>query len=143
MAKPVLHRIQIVLAIALGIPFIMIGLEHFIRPAPFDAIVPAYLGFPRFWTLASGVVEVLLGIGIMLPPWRRWAALFLAVFLVCVYPANLNMWLNDIPFNGQVLSHKAHVLRLFIQLLLICLALWLADWRKGAASKATVISNED
>ena len=64
MAKPVLHRIQIVLAIALGIPFIMIGLEHFIRPAPFDAIVPAYLGFPRFWTLASGVVEVLLGIGI-------------------------------------------------------------------------------
>ena len=143
MTKPVLHRIRIVLAIALGIPFIMIGVEHFLRPAPFDAIVPAYLGFPRFWTLASGVVEVLLGIGIMLPPCRRWAALCLAVFLVCVYPANLNMWLNDIPFNGHVLSHKAHLLRLFIQLLLICLALWLADWRKGPTRKAAVISNED
>ena len=143
MTKPALHRIRIVLAIALGIPFIMIGVEHFLRPVPFDAIVPAYLGFPRFWTLASGVVEVLLGIGIMLPPCRRWAALFLAVFLVCVYPANLNMWLNDIPFNGQVLSQKTHVLRLFIQLLLIYLALWLADWRKESTPKAAVISNED
>ena len=143
MTNLVLHRIRIVLAIALGIPFIMIGVEHFLSPAPFDAIVPAYLGFPRFWTLASGVVEVLLGIGIMLPPCRRWAALCLAVFLVCVYPANLNMWLNDIPFNGHELSYKAHLLRLFIQLLLICLALWLADWRKGSTRKAAVISNED
>ena len=143
MTNLVLHRIRIVLAIALGIPFIMIGVEHFLRPAPFDTIVPAYLGFPRFWTLASGIAEVLLGIGIMLPPCRRWAALCLAVFLVCVYPANLNMWLNDIPFNGHVLSHKAHLLRLFIQLLLICLALWLAGWCKGSTCKAAVISNED
>lgn len=143
MSNLVLHRIRIVLAIALGIPFIMIGVEHFLRPAPFDAIVPAYLGFPRFWTLASGITEVLLGIGIMLPPCRRLAALCLAVFLMCVYPANLNMWLNDIPFSGHVLSHKAHLLRLFIQLLLICLALWLADWRKGSTRKAAVITNED
>jgi len=47
MTKPALHRIRIVLAIALGIPFIMIGVEHFLRPAPFDTIVPAYLGFPH------------------------------------------------------------------------------------------------
>ena len=143
MSNLVLHRIRIVLAIALGIPFIMIGVEHFLRPAPFDAIVPAYLGFPRFWTLASGITEVLLGIGIMLPPCRRLAALCLAVFLMCVYPANLNMWLNDIPFNGHVLSHKAHLLRLFIQLLLICLALWLAHWRNGSTRKTAVITHDD
>jgi len=143
MTNLVLHRIRIALAIALGIPFIMIGLEHFIRPAPFDAIVPAYLGFPRFWTFASGIAEVLLGIGIMLPPCRRWAAICLAVFLVCVYPANLNMWLNDIPFNGQRLSQKVHVVRLFIQLILICLALWLADWRGRLDSKVAAMPNRD
>ena len=46
-------------AVILGVPFIFIGVEHFLRPELFDVIVPAYLGFPRFWTLASGVVPQL------------------------------------------------------------------------------------
>ena len=90
----------------LGIPFIWIGCDHFIRPEIFDPIVPNYLGFPRFWTLASGVIEILLGLGIMLPHSRRLAARFLTVFLVFVYFANLNMWLNNIPFNGAALSQN-------------------------------------
>ena len=94
----------------LGMPFVWIGCEHFINPEIFDSIVPNYLGFPRFWTLASGVVEILLGIGIMLPPSRRLAAWFLAIFLVFVYFANLNMWLNDIPFNGTALSQNGHII---------------------------------
>ena len=80
----------------LGIPFVWIGYEHFINPEIFDSIVPNYLGFPRFWTLASGVVEILLGIGIMLPPSRRLAARFLAIFLVFVYFANLKWSKSEI-----------------------------------------------
>ena len=110
-----------------GIPFIWIGCDHFIRPEIFDPIVPNYLGFPRFWTLASGVIEILLGLGIMLPPSRRLTARFLTGFLVCVYLANLNMWLNDIPFDGTVLSQNGHITRLVVQLVLICIGLWLAE----------------
>ena len=108
-------------------PFIWIGCDHFIRPEIFDPIVPNYLGFPRFWTLASGVIEILLGLGIMLPPSRRLTARFLTGFLVCVYLANLNMWLNDIPFNATVLSQNGHITRLVVQLVLICIGLWLAE----------------
>ena len=111
----------------LGIPFVWIGCAHFINPEIFDSIVPNYLGFPRFWTLASGVVEILLGIGIMLPPSRRLAARFLAIFLVFVYFANLNMWLNDIPFNAIVFSQNGHIIRLVVQLMLIFISLWLAE----------------
>ena len=110
-----------------GIPFIWIGCDHFIRPEIFDPIVPNYLGFPRFWTLASGVIEILLGLGIMLPHSRRLAARFLTVFLVFVYFANLNMWLNNIPFNGTALSQNDHIIRLVVQLALICICLWLAE----------------
>ena len=119
----------------LGMPFIWIGCDHFIRPEIFDLIVPNYLGFPRFWTIASGVFEILLGIGIMLPPCRRSTARFLTVFLVCVYLANLNMWLNDIPFNGTVLSQNGHIIRLLVQLVLICIGLWLAELIGGNTSR--------
>ena len=119
----------------LGIPFIWIGCDHFIRPEIFDLIVPHYLGFPRFWTMASGALEILLGTGIILPPFRRSTAHFLTVFLVCVYLANLNMWLNDIPFNGTALSQNAHIIRLLVQLVLICISLWLAELIGGNTSK--------
>ena len=71
----------------------------------------------------------------MLPSSRRLTARFLTVFLVCVYLANLNMWLNDIPFNGTVLSQNGHIIRLLVQLVLICIGLWLAELIGGNTSK--------
>ena len=111
----------------LGIPFVWIGYDHFVRPEIFDPIVPSYLGFPRFWTLSSGVLEILLGIGIMIPLSRRLAARLLTLFLFCVYLANLNMWLNDVPFNGNLLSSNGHLIRLLIQIVLILITLWIAE----------------
>ena len=119
----------------LGIPFVWIGYDHFVRPEIFDLIVPDYLGFPRFWTLASGVLEILLGIGIMVPFSRRLAARFLTVFLFFVYLANLNMWLNDVPFNGTLLTQNGHLVRLLVQILLIIMSLWLAELFVGKSNK--------
>lgn len=119
----------------LGIPFVWIGYDHFVKPEIFDPIVPSYLGFPRFWTLSSGVLEILLGIGIMIPFSRRLAARLLALFLFCVYLANLNMWLNDVPFNGTLLSSNGHLIRLLIQIVLILINLWLAELFLGKSSR--------
>ncbi len=119
----------------LGIPFVWIGYDHFVRPEIFDLIVPDYLGFPRFWTLASGLLEILLGIGIMVPFSRRLAARFLTVFLFFVYLANLNMWLNNVPFNGTLLTQNGHLVRLLVQILLIIISLWLAELFAGKSNK--------
>jgi uncharacterized membrane protein len=81
------------------------------------------------------VIEILLGLGIMLPSSRRLTARFLTVFLVCVYLANLNMWLNNIPFNAIVLSQNGHITRLVVQLVLICMGLWLAELIGGNTSR--------
>ena len=119
-------KFKTLVGIILGLSMIRIGSDHLIRPEIFDSIVPHYLGFPRFWTIASGVLEIILGIGMILPVYRQSAARYFTVFLVFVYLANLNMWLNGVPFNGTLLSLNGHIVRLLVQLILICIGLWLA-----------------
>ena len=69
-----------------------IGAGHFIRPKPFDTIVPPELpGSARFYTYASGVAEVGVGAMLLLPRTRRLGALAAAALYVAVFPANINM----------------------------------------------------
>jgi uncharacterized membrane protein len=47
----------------------------------------------------------------------------MALFLLAVYPANFYMWVNDVPFNGTKLTTNGHLVRFFVQFLLIVAAL--------------------
>jgi len=77
-------------ALALAVVLGAAGVAHFVAPDEFDAIVPHLLPGPdRFWTIVSGIVEVVLAVGILWPPTRRLAATLAAVFLVVVFPANI------------------------------------------------------
>lgn len=117
--------LRLLLAIGLGLAFARIGLLHFQNPESFEAIVPAYLGWPRFWNFTSGGLEIVLGIGLMLPPTRRWSARLLALLVLAMSLANLNMWLNDLPFNGTRLSTTGHLIRWSIQIVLLLALSWL------------------
>ena len=69
-----------------------IGVGHFVRPKPFDMIVPAELpGSARFYTYASGVAEVGVGTMLLMPRTRRTGALAAAALYLAVFPANINM----------------------------------------------------
>jgi uncharacterized membrane protein len=71
---------------------IAIGIGHFVRPKPFDAIVPAELpGSARFYTYASGVAEVGVATMLLIPRTRRTGALAAAALFLAVFPANINM----------------------------------------------------
>ena len=57
------------------------GATHFLRPEPYDDIVPESLpGSPRTWTTASGVAELTLAAAVALPATRRTGALLTAGF---------------------------------------------------------------
>jgi uncharacterized membrane protein len=65
---------------------------HFVNPSFFDAIVPPWVpGSERAATYASGVAEVLVGVGIVFARTRRLALWSAAALFVAVYPANLYM----------------------------------------------------
>ena len=94
----------------LGIFLIVTGSGHFLFPEPLDEIVPPVLPFdPRFWTYASGVAELLVGL-LLLMPIRKYlfginlklaGACSAFVLFLIVYPANIYMaidWL-DRPFS--------------------------------------------
>ena len=111
----------------LGLPFIGIGIQHFNDPELFNAIVPKYLGWPTFWTYSSGALEILLGLGIMIPFTRKVAAWLLVILVLLMSLANLNMWINDIPFEGKRLTTTGHVIRWIIQVMLLVVLLWLGE----------------
>ena len=120
----------------LGMAFVAIGIQHFRNPDPFEAIVPGYLGWPRFWNFASGGLEILLGLGLIVPFARRWSARFLILLVLAMSLANLNMWMNDVPFGGTRLSTAGHVVRGIAQIVLLTvLALLGGPWRRGASRR--------
>jgi uncharacterized membrane protein len=68
------------------------GIAHLAVPAPFDAIVPRSLaGPPRFWTVASGVAELVVAAAVAAPRTRRLGAAAAAGLFVGVFPANVKM----------------------------------------------------
>ena len=74
--------------------FIAAGLYHFIRPEFFMRIVPPYLPFHYPLVLISGMAELLLGIGLLIPKTSRPAAWGLIALLTAVFPANIHMAMN-------------------------------------------------
>ena len=115
-------------SIIFGISFVWIGIQHFRDPEWFEPIVPSILGNPKFWVYFSGMFEIILGLGIIFPISQRIASLSIAIMLIILYWANLNMWINDIPIGGSKLSQSGHIIRGFIQLILIFISLWIGKW---------------
>ena len=122
-----IEKLRFILSLVLGIAFVKIGIDHFLDPEWFEPIVPEILGNPRFWVFASGAIEIIVGIMLILPTTQKLVAKCCAVLLIVLYWANFNMWINDIPIGGQTFEGKWHLLRLFIQLLLISIALFIGE----------------
>ena len=90
--------------------FHLIGIQHFTNADFFaDCSKSAWCSEIRVYL--SGIVEIILGLSLMIPMSRKTGAKATAVFLVLIYWANANMWINDIPLQGSTFSTTAHVMR--------------------------------
>jgi uncharacterized membrane protein len=103
-----------------------IGIAHFVNPAPFVAIVPAFLPAPLALVYISGVFEIALGLLLLPKKTRRLASLGLIALFLAVFPANINMAIQQIQLDP---AHPMPVwmmwARLPFQLLFIAVAWWL------------------
>ena len=78
-------------AYLMGAGLIASGILHFVTPKGFDSIIPDEIPVSkRALTYASGVAELAIGAGLLLPPSRRVSALAAALLFVAVFPANVN-----------------------------------------------------
>ena len=124
-----MNYVKTFIRVLLGLFMTYAGVSHLtIARQEFVAQVPTWLqfspGFTDFVVLASGVVEIVLGLG-MLFLWKKKAIIgaLLALFYVLIFPGNINQYVNDIDAFGLD-TEQARFIRLFFQPLLIFFALW-------------------
>ena len=105
---------------------IVAGVLHLVVPEPFIKIVPSMLPAPDFLVYLSGIIEILLGIGLTASNLavRSLSAWGLIALFIAVYPANLNMAFNHIKLEGIPDSWWLHGPRLPFQFVLIAWAYW-------------------
>lgn len=103
----------------LAVAMITVGVLHFVRPDAFAKIVPKALPAPYALVYASGVFEILGGAGLLLERTRPLAGIGLIALYVAVFPANINMAVNDIQPDGVVIPAALLWLRLPFQVLFI------------------------
>lgn len=75
--------------VASAVVFIPFGILHIWAWRKFTPIMPPPIPFPHAVIDLTGVAEILGGLGILLPPVRKAAAIGLALYAICVYPANV------------------------------------------------------
>lgn len=75
--------------------YIVAGLNHFISPKTYLAIMPPYIPAHQLLVNLSGIAEVALGLGLLFPATRSLAAWGLVLLLIAVFPANVYMAMAD------------------------------------------------
>lgn len=117
------------------------GVLHIAVPAPFLGIMPPQVPFPATLIFLTGVAEILGAVGLaqgFSPRLRRAAGIGLALYALCVWPANIQHMINDLNSAGGLetggLSLAYHIPRMVAQPIIIWAALWAIhaiDWPFG------------
>ena len=112
------------LKLLLAILMVTAGVFHFATPDPFVKIVPDYLPYPLALVYISGFFEILGGVGLLIPSVSQAAAWGLIALFIAVFPANINMAVNQIDLDGIPNIPWLYWARLPFQAVLIAWAWW-------------------
>jgi len=130
----------------LGVFLVLAGFGHLSRlRQEFLAQVPAWLPIDGdLVVVISGIVEIILGVGLIILPGRYrviigWAT---AAFFVLIFPGNISQYVNRIDAFG-LNSDLSRFTRLFFQPVLVIWALWSTGaWKALRNRKETRLSGK-
>ena len=116
----------------LALAYLIAGIAHLRSPAGFIQITPGWVPGPPLVVMLTGFAELAGAVALAaVPRLRQAAGIGLALYAVCVFPANINHALNHIALGGSQLGWWYHAPRLALQPVLVWLALWvggITDW---------------
>ena len=104
--------------------YITVGVKHFINPDFFVTIVPPIINWKEETVLVSGFIEVLLGILLLFNQTRRLAAWGIILLLIAVLPANIYLYISEIPREILSISKSQALFRIPFQIPLIIISYW-------------------
>ena len=108
-----------ILRIVFAIFMIYAGLQHFVKPEFFTAFLPNFLPYKDFIIYASGLIEIILGVLLIIPKYKHMGASGILALMILFLPIHIWDVFKETPAIG---SHKAALIRLPIQFILISLA---------------------
>jgi uncharacterized membrane protein len=107
------------------------GIAHLRSPESFMAITPVWVPEPYFVIIATGLCEIAGAVAILTGRLRWIAGVMLALYALCVYPANVRHALEGIAIGGKAVGWWYHGPRLALQPVIIWWALYagaVIDW---------------
>jgi uncharacterized membrane protein len=116
--------IRLLARLGLGLALTLAGSSHLgAARETFRAQVPAWLPLDAdFVVLASGVLEILLGLWLISGFKAPIAGTVTALFFIAIFPGNISQWLTQTDAFG-LNTDEARLIRLFFQPLLVIWAL--------------------
>ena len=124
LARPISGRARAILRWLLTAFMVAAGVNHFLVPATYAAMIPDVLPSHAVLVFVSGVAEILAGLGLIPRATRRLAGWGLIALFVAIFPANLNMALHHLPLGGRAVPTWALWARLPLQIILLAWAYW-------------------
>lgn len=101
--------------------FIGAGISHFALADGFATMFPEFVPFKKPIVYASGLLEWLLAILLLIPKTRKTAGKYTAIYLVVIFPANIYAAIYGIPAPWT--DHTSQTV-LWIRLLFQPLLIW-------------------
>lgn len=100
------------------------GIAHLRSPEVFMAITPDWVPMPREVIIATGLCEIAGAAALMTGRLRYLAGIMLALYALCVYPANIKHAIEGVAIGGNRLGWGYHGPRLLFQPVIIWWALY-------------------
>lgn len=101
--------------------FFFFSIGHFIKTAGMVEMLPQIIPFRLELIYSTGVLEFLVGLGLLIPQFQRKASLVAIIIFIVFFPANIYSAINSIGLGG----HQWGVVYLFIRLpLQVILIAW-------------------
>ena len=132
-------RMRFTMLVVLAVVYFAFGVFHVVNPDAFLPIMPPVIPFPRAIVIFTGLCEIAGAVGLLFERTRWLAGVMLALYAVCVFPANLYHAFAPVHVPSLPDSWWYHGPRLAAQPVIVWWSLYCArviDW-PFASRKAT------
>ena len=124
--------IKYLLLWVMAVVYALAGFNHLMNPSFYVAIMPPGLPNPEWLNLISGLAEIVLGVFLLEPRVRAFAAWGIIALLIAVFPANLYVALENVGIDGPGTGDPVfNYVRLPFQALFVFWAWWYTGSEAG------------
>ncbi|MFN1834331.1 hypothetical protein AB2B38_003625 [Balneola sp. MJW-20] len=108
-----MDNVKRTIGILMALLMLLGGIAHFISPGTYNGLIPDFL--PKLTiNYLTGIVEIVLGIGVFLPGYRKIALFGIFVLMICFLPIHIIDAFKQDPVIGTRMVAYARVLMQFL-----------------------------